>query len=452
MKKKSGFRMTAKYIFLFAALLLIVNIVLGIVMMNQSIFSIKTMVRKTMLDISNTAAGLLDGDALGALEAEDVGSPSYQEIYKQLEVFLDNNDILYIYAVRKVGDNEFVFTVDPDPVRPASFGDPVVVSAALVQAGQGIAAVDNEPYTDSWGTFYSAYTPVWDSAGKMAGIVGVDFDALWYQDHIKDHIVFVAIITGLSVLAGGLFLFLFTRSIQKRLVSLDQEMEDLAGDVNELAKELAIRSGNNAIAADDPSGPGAVSEETSGDEIEVLSGQIRSLHAELKQHLNYVHSMAYTDALTNVGNTTAYLEKQSGISKSIAEKTTHFFVILFDINSLKKVNDQFGHAIGDAVIRGAATVIANAFGKEKTYRIGGDEFVVIVEDVSRADVNDRLGAVERGVESFNRTGDAGEAVLSLSSGIAAYHPDEDTSFKEVFIRADQEMYRTKEAYRKSLKE
>ena len=186
MKRTSRLRVTTKYVLLVAALVLLTNIVLSVMMMNQFRNTIQTLVRRDMLDISNTAAGLLDGDILGELTEEDVGTPKLEEIREQLSVFQENVDIEYIYTVRQVGEDEFVFTVDADPEDPADFGEDVLVTYALRQAAKGTATVDTEAAEDEWGNFYSAYSPVRDSAGKISGIVGVDFDSAWYESQIRE--------------------------------------------------------------------------------------------------------------------------------------------------------------------------------------------------------------------------------------------------------------------------
>ena len=72
MKRANRMSVTAKYVLLVSALMLLTNIVLSSVMIHQFRSTIQTLVRRDMLDISNTAAGLLDGDVLGELKEEDV--------------------------------------------------------------------------------------------------------------------------------------------------------------------------------------------------------------------------------------------------------------------------------------------------------------------------------------------------------------------------------------------
>ena len=119
-----------------------------------------------MLDIANCAAGSVEGDVLKTLTRDDVGGEKYVDLYNKLAVFRDNVDCEYIYCVKDEGDGNFIFTMDLDQVSPADYGDSVKYTEALASAGRGIAAVDEVPYSDMWGEFYSAYSPVFDSSGE----------------------------------------------------------------------------------------------------------------------------------------------------------------------------------------------------------------------------------------------------------------------------------------------
>ena len=122
-------------------LLFAANIVLGIVMLNQSKAMMTMMIHKNMLDISNTAADFLDGDVMAALTEEDVGTPVFRDIADKLTVFQNNADIEFIYAVKEDYPGHYVFTVDPDPVDPGDFGEEIVITQALIDAADGVASV-----------------------------------------------------------------------------------------------------------------------------------------------------------------------------------------------------------------------------------------------------------------------------------------------------------------------
>ena len=191
-----------------------------------------------MLDIANCASGSIDGDVLGSLTAEDVGSPEYEQIYNTLSVFRDNVELEYVYSIKSEGRGVFVFTIDTDPDTPAAFGDKVEYTDALNTAAHGTGAVDNVPYEDSWGRFYSAYSPVFNSTKDVVGIIGVDFSEEWFNQQlitetIRIMIVFSAVL--LSTLIISIFIsFSVVRGITnplKKMTRIAQKYRD--GDFSE---------------------------------------------------------------------------------------------------------------------------------------------------------------------------------------------------------------------------
>lgn len=147
--------------------------------------AVRTSTKQRMIDIANCASGSVDGDDLKTITIADKGTEKYKRIYDSLAVFRDNIESEYVYGIREESDGRFTFTVDPALVDPAEFGSEVVKTDALVEASKGVTAADEDPYTDEWGTFYSAYSPVFDSKGSVAGIIAVDFSKDWYEGQQK---------------------------------------------------------------------------------------------------------------------------------------------------------------------------------------------------------------------------------------------------------------------------
>ena len=370
--KRRRFSLTTRYVVIVGILLFAANIVLGIVMLNQSKSMMNTMIRKNMLDISNTAAALLDGDVMAALTADDVGTPKYQDISDKLLVFQNNVDIEFIYAVREVGPGRFVFTVDPDPVDPAQFGEEIVVTDALIEAGKGRSSVDNSAVADRWGNFYSAYSPILDSKGEVAGVVGVDFSSEWYEMQIRQHTLSIGIISVLSVLIGAAVMVLITSKLRSKFRDLEQGLSALSGNVDKLTEQITSNPGYQDSLREDSSSVSTEANEDFSDEIEALGGKIASMQHELERYLRYIHVQAFTDMLTGVGNSNAYQDELKRINEQIERGEADFFAVVFDIDNLKIANDEYGHACGDKIIRGAGRAIADAFTLERTFRIGGD--------------------------------------------------------------------------------
>ena len=108
-----------------------------------------------------------------------------------------------------------------------------------------------------------------------------------------------------------------------------------------------------------------------------------------------------------------------------------------DINGLKYVNDTQGHAAGDKLIKDACSLICEYFNHGAVFRIGGDEFVVILQGKGYDTMQEVLEALNRKVEE-NITGNA----VVVAVGNAELTP-QDTQVRDVFERADQVMYRRK---------
>ncbi len=88
--------------------------------------------------------------------------------------------------------------------------------------------------------------------------------------------------------------------------------------------------------------------------------------------------LAYTDSLTGLGNRTAY-EKWIVSVPDRGKRSRVMGVLLFDVNDLKPINDRFGHAAGDQLLRVVSRRITGVLPESaETFRIGGDEFVTFV--------------------------------------------------------------------------
>ena len=202
-------KLFTKIILLVEVIILITSSLFCTVSIYRARVGIRKAIQQRMLDISNCAAGSVNGDVLGALDENTIGTPEYEDLYSRLAVFRDNVELEYVYAIKQVGEKDFIFTMDLDQVRPAAYGDSVKYTEALASAGRGVAAVDEVPYSDSWGVFYSAYSPVFDSKGNVAGIVAVDFAVDWFEYQLSSQtrstIISYIVILLLSLLvAAGL--------------------------------------------------------------------------------------------------------------------------------------------------------------------------------------------------------------------------------------------------------
>ena len=115
-----------------------------------------------------------------------------------------------------------------------------------------------------------------------------------------------------------------------------------------------------------------------------------------------------------------------------------FAAAVFDLNGLKRVNDTRGHEAGDRYIVEGCRVICDVFRHSPVYRVGGDEFVAILEGRDYEDRATLMAAFRAEMEENLRSGGA-----VVSSGLSDFRPGEDNACTTVFERADEDMYRCK---------
>ncbi|MGN0674408.1 MAG: diguanylate cyclase domain-containing protein, partial [Oscillospiraceae bacterium] len=116
------------------------------------------------------------------------------------------------------------------------------------------------------------------------------------------------------------------------------------------------------------------------DEIGTLAKSFSDTADRLKSQMDYINSLAYTDSLTGINNNTAYLRDIAALKNDIEKGTADFAVAVIDVNGLKHINDTLGHGKGNELIIAVANTSSDVFGHENTYRIGGDEFAVLMKN------------------------------------------------------------------------
>ena len=160
-----------------------------------------------------------------------------------------------------------------------------------------------------------------------------------------------------------------------------------------------------------------------------------------------IELIAYTDALTNMGNTTAWKIMRDEVEAALTDGTLNDAIVCqLDVNFLKKVNDTYGHAAGDRYLKHAANTIQRSFGIEGTcYRTGGDEFTVII---AGDDLDERLEGCthlfEVSLDEQSAT-PVGDVTLSVAIGTAHVSEAEPHTLHAAQKLADERMYANKRA-------
>lgn len=183
--------------------------------------------------------------------------------------------------------------------------------------------------------------------------------------------------------------------------------------------------------------------------IAIALAMIWYFHKRESEEKEVFEKLSTYDPLTHIMNRRAFdARAQKLLQKPKPEKYTFMFV---DIDFFKQVNDRFGHEAGDRLLTEFSIALRNTFGKcGLTARYGGDEFVVLIKDKTRSEVNKMVDELRytlgRIIIDDPQSPDEERFHVHFSAGIAVY-PDDAKSFAQLLRCADDALYKVKEAGR-----
>lgn len=190
------------------------------------------------------------------------------------------------------------------------------------------------------------------------------------------------------------------------------------------------------------------------DEVGVLTDSFRTMRDHLRLHISDLNSRAYTDALTGIRNKGAFDIAMGRLGEQIERGSEgampEFGIVVLDCNRLKQTNDDYGHNRGDEYLKIAVSTICQVFSHSPVFRVGGDEFVVILQDQDYANRDELMDAFDRNASRINAGASNPWEQVNVSKGLAVFEPATDTSAEQVFNRADELMYENKRRYKDSL--
>lgn len=182
---------------------------------------------------------------------------------------------------------------------------------------------------------------------------------------------------------------------------------------------------------------------------ELLVEEQNSILAQQHEHLAELNrrldELAKTDGLTGLLNHREFQSQLSRVALAHSRERRPFSLLLLDVDRFKLLNDEFGHQVGDAVLKQVAAVIQSKARKhETTARYGGEEFAILLENCEGTKA---VLAAER----FRKAIAASEWThrqVTASFGVATWYPeDEDVTPQEVVRMADEALYASKEGGR-----
>lgn len=150
------------------------------------------------------------------------------------------------------------------------------------------------------------------------------------------------------------------------------------------------------------------------------------------------------DSLTHVKNRMAYqqLEKEL-LGKIKTDRNVEFGIIMFDVNNLKKINDELGHKAGDEYIIKSSRLICRTFKQSPVFRLGGDEFLAVLQMDDYEHRTELLDSLCTKMQDLQKEGVPLTERISIAYGMTEYNPEADRTVEDVFKRADEIMYKKK---------
>ena len=193
-----------------------------------------------------------------------------------------------------------------------------------------------------------------------------------------------------------------------------------------------------------PTAPGARNVPS---ELAVLLGEIERLQAALKAEqarVKELEASADTDPLTQVFNRRGFDRELKRSLAYVKRYWTRAALIYVDLDGFKPVNDQHGHAAGDAVLTAVAALLTRSVRASDTVaRLGGDEFGLILWNLSEADAAAKAWALEAAIGETSVDWGGGALSVGASIGFAMLGPSDDLA--EALSKADHAMYARKAA-------
>ena len=370
----------------------------------------------------------------------------YEEVERALyRIRSSNRDVRFLYVYRVEADGcHVVFDLPTTDLEASPPGSVEPIDKEFEEylddllAGHPIPPI---PSDGKYGHLLSIYKPVYNHQGKCVCYAAIDFSIDELHDYGRRFIAKVValfsgalvfiLVLGLSFIENNIILPVNTMACCARSFAYDSAE---AREQNvERIKSLDIKTN------DEIENLYAAFLKTTSDSMNYFEN-----FRKAKIEMEVMNELAHTDSLTGIRNKTAYTERTTKLDRDIAEGTANFAIVMIDVNYLKRVNDTYGHERGNEYLINACKLVCAAFGRDNVYRVGGDEFVAIMDGADVKRCSETVKHLRAAIERFksDKTLEPWEKV-SAAMGVAYYEEVIDSTAEEVFKRADAQMYQNK---------
>jgi diguanylate cyclase (GGDEF)-like protein len=178
--------------------------------------------------------------------------------------------------------------------------------------------------------------------------------------------------------------------------------------------------------------------------LELLADKLYQKVSELEKANDRLRNLSLTDGPTSLNNRRGFMILATGLLKFARRADYPASLLYIDMDSLKHINDTFGHAAGDAALTHFAKILTDTFRDSDVIgRLGGDEFVVLMVDATENDLTSMQARLQSNVDAHNRQAD-GHA-LSFSLGVIRVDSNSTDTMEVLLSQADAAMYKHKQS-------
>ena len=372
--------------------------------------------------VANTCRLVVDGDSVTDYLDNRRRNTAYYEVWNKLIDYRNTSENVLQISVVNFRDGGGCYVYDTDLTENGAFLGDILPYDEVQNAikDELIACEKIEPLEYNGRSDY--YIPV---AYIIVGISteNVRWEQLTYLGYIT------IIVTSITVLFGVFMIWFMQHNVLRPLNAMSKAASSYSIDILRDGKESPIGRMNIRT----------------GDELERLCESMKKMEHDIiasSSQLAIADWNSNHDSMTQLYNKRHYKEQLKELQNDCT-----IGVIYFDIDNLKRMNDTFGHEKGDAVILKAAEFIRRYLTEQASgFRIGGDEFVMLIRDCTEEKVQELVSTM-RGDEKGNLSDVTAEFYCRLAIG-GAFRKTAET-LEETIKRADDEMYKNKHSVRKA---
>lgn len=420
---------------------------------------------KSLSHVITSVEHQLDVDDLQQCVRTGVPSQKFDRLQQALNLLVDDCELAYLYISIPRADGVMVSVCSATSAAERANGEedwPLLNEDAENYTPESI-----RPYLDAWSTtgitFYKndsdwgeCYTgckPLVASDGETVALLCADM----FLDDMKAQknqyiIQGVAFVVFIGVLFVAMLLWWLRHDVTRPIQKLEASTRNFARQSHgrrdpsllmyhapDINTHNEVESLSEAITQ--------MSEDMQSYVEDVLQAEERAKSAE--ELAEGISKVAYEDSLTQAKSQAAYAQKAAELTEAIDKGDAQFALLMVDLNNLKHINDTFGHDKGNEYLRGSVDLVAKTFAHSSVYRVGGDEFVVVVQGLDYAQRHELLQTLQTSlVDSQGNASAQPWERFSAACGMASYEPGD--TYKDVFGRADVAMYEDKTRIKRAM--